>query len=129
MFNHNTLEQDIKRLSQDIAEKRSAPESKNVSERELVKNAVQPLLQESAPRPQPAQAQATDEDDSGLPAYLKDSPEEIKLEVEQMVDSVFHEGLRKTLAKAKKGNPFVLDAFHDALTDKLYDELKTRKLI
>ena len=46
-----------------------------------------------------------------------------------MVDSVFHEGLWKTLAKAKKSDPFVLDAFHDALTDKLYDELKNRKLI
>ena len=129
MFNHNILEQDIKRLSQDIAEKRSSPEYKNMSERDLVKNAVAPMLEEAAPPSQPAQVQPKEEDDSGLPAYLKDSPEEIKLEVEQMVDAVFHEGLRKTLAKAKKSNPFVLDAFHDALTDKLYDELKARKLI
>ena len=38
-------------------------------------------------------------------------------------------GLKKTLVLVRKENPFLIDAFHDALTDKLYGELKQHGLI
>ena len=72
---------------------------------------------------------ASDAEETVLPDYLKDSPVRIKLQVEKLVESVFNNGLEKTMKKAISSNAFVLDAFHDALTDKLYSELKSRKLI
>jgi len=131
-FNHNIIEQDIKRLSQEIAEKRNLAEYKELSEKELIKQTLEPIIKPAASGQQqpPAivKASATDEQ-AILPDYLKDSPNEIKIQVEKLVDAVFHQGINKTIKEAQKAGPFILDAFHDALTDKLYEELKTRKYL
>ncbi|MEK7548937.1 MAG: hypothetical protein AAB496_00365 [Patescibacteria group bacterium] len=128
---HSALEADIERLSKEIVEKRNLLEHKNLSERELVKQILHPLMEQ--PLDQQAQtsvAQSTAPTGKTiLPDYLKDSPEEIKLQVEELVDLVFHQGIMKAVKEAQKAGGFVLDAFHDALTDKLHEELKRRKLI
>ena len=130
MFNHNILERDIERLGKEIREKQSLPEYKELSEKEILKQTIQPLIK----RPSVQQASLTAQpakpaEETILPDYLKDSPAEIKLQVEKLVDTVFHRGVEKTIKEAKQLGPFILDAFHDALTDKLYDELKKRNLI
>ena len=38
-------------------------------------------------------------------------------------------GIKKAIEEAKKNSAFVLDAFHDALVDKMHDELKERGII
>jgi len=40
-----------------------------------------------------------------------------------------HHGIDKAVEKAKASGPFVLDAFHDALTGKLYDEMRRRGML
>lgn len=127
---HSALEADIKRLSREIAEKRNLPEYKEVPERELIKQTLQPLVKQPSIQPsKPTTQPAAPAEESIIPDYLKDSPPEIKLQVEKLVDSVFHQGIEKTVKEANQAGPFILDAFHDALTDKLYDELKKRNLI
>lgn len=129
-FNHNFLEQDIERLSKEVAEKRNLPEYKELSEKELIKQTLQPLIKQPITQlTQPKVQSIEPTEEAFLPNYLKDSPAEVKLRVEKLVDSVFHQGIEKTVKEAKGGDAFVLDAFHDALTDKLYEELKQRKLI
>jgi len=131
-FNHNTLEQDIKRLSREVKEKRNLPEHKELSERELIKQTLQPWIRPAVPAAPVAPSVAKPAPlikETFLPDYLKDSPAEIKLQVEKLVDAVFHQGLEKTVKEANRAGAFILDAFHDALTDKLYEELKQRKLI
>jgi len=129
-FNHNIIEQDIKRLSQEIAEKRNLAEYKNLSEKELVKQTLEPIIRQPFNQPiQPPVQPQVPAEQTILPDYLKDSPDEIKIQVEELIDSVFHQGLNKTIHEAQKAGPFVLDAFHDALTDKLYEELKKRKYL
>ncbi len=128
-FNHNIVEQDIERLSREIKERQLTVESKGVSERELVKQAIYPLVkQQPAPAIQPTEPSLSTEE-RVLPDYLKDSSREIKLKVEQLIDLTFHHGIEKAASEARKFNPFILDAYHDALTDKLYEELKKRGLI
>jgi hypothetical protein len=127
---HKNLEADIERLSKEIAEKKNLPEYKEISEKELIKQVLQPLIKTTAD----GERQATSEKRESvekriLPDYLSDSPAEIKIQVEKLIDSVFHQGIDKVVKTAKQGNPFVLDAFHDALVDKLYEELKKRKLV
>lgn len=128
-FNHNIIEQDIERLSREVKEKRNLPEYKEVPERELIKQTLQPLIRPSAPAAPSVAKPAPSTEETILPDYLKDSPAEIKLQVEKLVDAIFHQGIEKTVKEANRAGAFVLDAFHDALTDKLYEELKKRNLI
>lgn len=64
-----------------------------------------------------------------LPSYIEVEKEEVKQVVENLIATVFNEGLEKALKLAKKYPPFVVDAFHDALVDKMVPELKKRNLI
>lgn len=128
--NHNIIEADIKRLSQEITEKRNMVNYKEVPEKELVKQTLEPLIKQPYIQSEQQLAQSRKQTKKTfLPDYLKSSPEEIKIQVEKLVDLVFHQGISKTIKEAQKAGPFVLDAFHDALTDKLYDELKKRKYL
>ena len=49
--------------------------------------------------------------------------------VNALIDLIPKLGLFKTIARAKEQPAYILDAFHDALVDKLRDELKRQKLI
>ncbi len=132
MFNYNTLEKDIERLSREVVEKKNLSEYKEISERELIKQVITPLVLQTKSKVVELtdnSQNASNAEETVLPDYLKNSPAETKLQVEKLVESVFNDDLEKTMKKAVSSNAFVLDAFHDALTDKLYDELKTRKLI
>ena len=64
-----------------------------------------------------------------LPSYLDDAATDIKLKVEQMVDLAYHKGIMEAIKEAKKGGPLILDAFHDALTDRVYEDLKRRGIL
>jgi len=131
-FDRDIIEQDIKRLSQEIAEKRKVVNYKEAPERELVKQALEPLIKQPTAQPQPVQPPTQSKqsiEQTILPDYLENSSDEIKLQVEKLLDAVFQQGISKTVKQAQSAGPFILDAFHDALTDKLYDELKSRKLI
>ena len=61
------------------------------------------------------------------------SDEEKKREqdmLQHLVDVAFHEGVLAAIEEARKLNePFLLDAFHDLLVDKLHDELVARDKI
>ncbi len=121
-FEHEVLEADIKRLSAEIRKHEGKPEAKAMTGHELVKQSLQSLT--AAPPPEPAAQSA-----GPLPAYASDAPAETKLEVEYLLDIAFHKGIAKAAAEAKKSNPFVLDAFHDALAGKLYPELQKRGIV
>ena len=129
-FEHSILEADIERLSKEIAEKRNLLEHKNLSDRELIKKSLEPMIRQvPVNNLQPTTDDRQQISNQVLPNYLKDSPLEIKLQVEKLIDAFLHQGIKKTIKEAQKGGGFVLDAFHDALTDKLHEELKKRKLI
>lgn len=129
-FKHEILEADIERLAQEIKARREQSEVKNLSDREIVKEALKSLsgLSQNQASSQTAQSKEDSSLDF-LPGYMKSVPPEVKLEVEYLLDIAFHEGLSKANAEAKKSSPFVLDAFHDALAGKLYPELQKRGIV
>ncbi|MBN2197681.1 hypothetical protein JW698_00565 [Candidatus Wolfebacteria bacterium] len=144
MLNYNTLEKDIERLSQEIKEKKNLPEHKELSEKEILKQTLQPIVQQHSSKQDESvvlkQKSKTKkqlekginilEDEEIFPDYLNNSSdEEVKKQVERLIEIVFNQGLEKAIKEAIKSGGFVLDAFHDALTDKLYDEIKKRNLI
>jgi hypothetical protein len=120
-FEHSSLEADIERLSVVVNER--------MGESESPKDAVKKAVREVYIDPSVTSGQAPSGDSGVLPKYLKDSPADVKLFVEKAIDLVWHKGISTGAKEASKHGPLVLDAFHDALTDKLYEELKKRKHI
>src|SRR3990167_4736006 len=116
---HGVLEADIEKLSKEIAEKRNLLEHKNLSERELVRKSLEPIIKQMSASSQQSDVNGRlsdipveDGNNQILPDYLKDSPNEIKIQVEKLIDLVFHQGIMKAVKEAQKTGGFVLDAFH-----------------
>lgn len=120
-FEHKALEADIERLSKEIAEKKNRLEYKNFSEKELVKKSLEPAFQKQIVNFQSVGG-ASQQTGYNIPS-------EAKIRVEELVNSLFKQGIEKVVKRARRASPFILDAFHDTLTDKFYEELKKRNLL
>ena len=118
------LEKDIAGLSQEILRRQEKTPSPEFSQREILKTVIQEKI--SA---QPASTPTDDAQSSVLPQYLQKESPEVRLKVEELVEMTLHKGIDASIAEAKKYGPFILDALHDTLTSKIYEELKSRKLI
>ncbi len=129
-FEHNALEADILKLSKEIADKRQLLEHRDLSERDIIKKIIQPIIKNQiTDQQQTASGQQSVIQSQSLPDYLKDSPADIRLQVEKLIDLAMHYGVKKAARAANQSSAFIVDAFHDAITDKLYDELKNRKIL
>ena len=139
-ISRNNIEAEIAELSQKIAEKRSQLEASKgiISERELVKSALGERISNTVPKNTGTSststvAVATSSGTATPPpagkSYLDFIDEESRLEIEKLVSTVFEKGLDNTLKSLEYETPFIIDAFHDVLTDKLYGELKKRGIL
>ncbi len=126
---HEEIEKDLQKLItgvKEFQEKIKSLEKKETppTEKEMVKEALkvfQPPV-EKPPAPPPPKKEEY------LPHYLKDD-EEVKKEVNRLVDLAFKEGIEKAVKEAKSYSPFIEDAFHDALVEKILPILKERGII
>lgn len=132
-----SLEKDLQRLHVELGAARAEGALAPQAERAVVKQSLERMA-ETIPMPQPSQTPAQalpitvqTQGASPLPGYLAkgDQPEQIKQEVNRLVSLVFSESISTAIAESKRHSPFVQDAFHDALIDKLIPELKRRGMI
>jgi hypothetical protein len=113
-----------------IAKKEISPE---VSPKEIISDILakrgtrQP--KESVPQPLNEGATPAKPVTSNLPKYADAQDPAVKSTVEHLITLTLHEGLDKGIEFARKEDPFVLDLYHDSLTDTLHEELIKRKLI
>lgn len=139
-FSKNMIEAEIAELSKKIEEKRRQLEGKSgiVEERELVKSAIvehvgenttPPLPVTSTASTQSSQSKAVAFDPSSGKSYLDYLDEDSRNRVTELVGIVFEKGISAGFKEALHDEPFVIDAFHDVLTDKVLNELKKRGLI
>lgn len=121
-FEHAGLEQEIKQLAAEIKDRGLG---------EKGKEAVRVVLKEQLPAasPAPVATVPTPQTSGHLPNYLANASPEVKLKVEKLLDLALHHGIKRAADEARGMNHLEMDAFHDALTDKLYAELKTRGLL
>ena len=121
------IEQDIAHLEQQILQKRSELEQMYSSEsaptpsdRELIHQAIgQQIQQQSPSTPAPAT--------SPMPALDLGA---VSQAVQQLQAIAFGQGVTTAVAAAlATHNPAVIDAFHDAITDDLHQQLVERKLL
>ena len=122
---HQFLEEDIELLSRTL---RAGGEGR-VKEQEQAREAVRESLQGLGAEPPLSHAQSSRDENSLLPGYVNAAPEDIKLRVEELVDMAIHKGIEIALKQARKESPFVLDALHDALVEKIYPELQKRGVV
>ena len=62
-------------------------------------------------------------------SYLDSAPEEEAHQVNALIDMIKEKGLTAAISDARTKTPYILDAFHDALVEKLYNTLKTGNYI
>ncbi|TSA45627.1 hypothetical protein D4R51_01580 [bacterium] len=133
-FSEN-LEKHLVRLGHDVAKQRESPESRDLPEREIVKQSLKSLAPEEdqpviADEPPTSPAPAAPPKDDFLPDYFSDSTDQgIKKSVEHLLEITKDGNIPKAVKEARKYPPFVEDAFHDALIDKFMPELKKRGII
>jgi len=133
------LEQSLERIGGRIGEHRENPETMNLPEREIVKESIKSIEREivlevpketvssqlTSPQPTPRAK------DDTLPAYMEEeNVEEIaKEKVKKLVEVTFQKGIEEAIRESKNFSPYIEDAFHDALVDKLLPILKERGVL
>lgn len=134
------LEQDLERLAANIKEHQTLEGENRLLPREVIKESLEALTEQPAMAPAENQAAVSQKEmvapaiqpapTSFLPAYLIDSQNtaEIQNKIQHLIKLAFKEGLAEAIKEAKNYPPFIEDAFHDALIDKLMPELKKRGL-
>lgn len=113
---HDELEKDIKNLSKEV---------KKLMPSETPEKAVRNVLQKRISEEKRKLAKEI----PPLPSYISLSPPEVRLEIEQLIDKAWHKGVSAVLTEARKSGALIFDAFHDALSSKVYDEFKKRGLL
>jgi len=139
------VEAEIAQLSRQIEEKRRLLEGQHgiVEEKELVRHVIAEKIGEAigqapgsgvpasdpqAAAPSPASVPVASTK-SATPTYLDTLDDDTVQKINTLVAAVFEQGLAKTIKTVVEEDPFILDAFHDALVDKLYEELKKHKVV
>ncbi len=119
------------KLGQEVGKQIESGEVKDLSEHEIVKKSIQVIASQTALAAPQAETEGEEKKESFLPRYFqKDERDEAaKKEVEGLINLAFNKNLEAAVAAAKKRAPFVEDAFHDALVDKLVPELKKRGIL
>ena len=133
------LESEIAELSRQIEEKKRALESQSGiirENKELLAESVAENFYPQAGRDETPifSAQNSPSTSSGAAAvppadYLDTLPPEKVETLNTYIAMIPQAGIRTTIKRVITEVPFIIDAFHDALVTRLYDELKDRGII
>lgn len=118
----NVLKQEILKLEEDLElKKREFGQNDREALRQIIGEKLrpsQPPTHQSALPPQPP---ASDQSPIDLPSYLSGR---LKDKVQELVNIAFGKSIGDAVKKARaSGNAALIDAFHDALVDELYNYL------
>lgn len=120
------LEGELAQLAERVKE---SARQESVPHKEALKNIV---VQESGARAgeQPATGGSGSTPSSNvLPDYMATQGDAVKVAVAQILDEAVHKGIFKAVKDSLKASPYLANAVHDSLTDKLYAEMKSRKYL
>lgn len=118
-------EQDVKKIEENLefrgqAENSEAHTAETV--RQSIKSVSGPVLElDTVKSSQPAL--------DVLPDYANKYPAEAKQRIEDLLQVAADKGLDSANGMAKNDPPYILDAFHDALAEKLLPYLKQKGII
>lgn len=122
----------ISRVAEQVTKINEKLEMKDASHEVIVKESLKSIAQSISPQsvsPTSSVVNDTVETNSNsvFPSYLnKGINENDSKKIETLVNIAFEKNLDEAINLSKKESPFIEDAFHDALTEKLVPELKKR---
>lgn len=124
----NTIEAEIAELTKQIEAKRSILESERgiVEEKDAVRQVVGEKISEAVPSFVPKAVSTKDDDNK---SYLDSADEDTTNIINGLLEKVFSEGIATAIKYAEMNDPYIIDAFHDALTDKMYEKLKAEGIV
>ncbi len=137
----NSLEQEIAQIEQDLASKRATLEEQKQSgaiselphEKETLREVIGERIGSIRPAPPPAggPAPSAQQPATPIPAPVVEPPsylsDELKSKVQELVNAAFASSLDDAIKQARAtNNAALIDAFHDALVDELYNQLIER---
>jgi hypothetical protein len=129
-FEQAPFERDFQKFSKEVKEHQIKNKIENIQESHVKDVLVSGFnYRGTSSRGAPKTQKSVLDEKNILPDYLISEPSQVKEKVEQLINMTFSEGIEKSMKRAEKSGPFILDAFHDALTSKLYEELKKRGLL
>ncbi|MDP1718839.1 MAG: hypothetical protein Q8L24_00205 [bacterium] len=127
-FEHAVLEQEMKDLAIEVKKRGLESEGKKALVNVLKEQTAVDAILEKPLAPAPLVKEPINPA-SPLPGYAQSEPADIKLKIEKLLEVAWHKGVRQAAREAASAGPLVLDAFHDAVIDKLYPELQKRGLL
>ena len=135
----NQLERDIANLEQVLASKRQVLEeqkqngeiNKLPQEKEILHEIIAEKIQLTPNPTVSPPARISPDGDDKQPAPAVEPPAYLSVELKDQVQVLVNLAFTKSIAEAIKvvrasGNAAIIDAFHDALTDELYNQLLKR---
>ena len=123
-INYEQLSQAIEKTKEEFPELDKGPH-KEVVRHTLAREHASPQ-KPAVSAPSPDQAVS---DTASLPDYAADASEEARNAVNKLIALTFEKGIKKGLQEAKNQEPFIVDMYHDALVDKLTEELQQKNLL
>jgi len=117
----SNLEQEIVQIEKQLAEKKAVLEQQK-TEKEMLHEVVGEKIQTTAPAElMPVPVPETPPAPAG---NIEPQNSNLQESVQNLVNTAFTKSLAKAIQEAKEThNPVLLDAFHDALVNELYDYL------
>lgn len=138
-FNASSFERNISSVGEKFGERKERGVFEDISEREQIKRSLKELAPQVSPQVPVSVSQPNN--DGGAPLPQEDKPgflpnyigsereDSVRAALDSLVTTALHGNLSKALDDAKKLPPFLEDAFHDALTDKILPIMKERGLL
>jgi glutamine synthetase type III len=134
----NNLEVEIAELQKMIEAKRDELEKEGgiIEEKDLVRQSVKEMFLDSitpktniattTPSSVPTASSQTVPANASYLDYLDPQTTEV---INQLISQISSKGVTPVIDEVAGQEPFIIDAFHDALVDKLYEELKERGFV
>jgi hypothetical protein len=138
--NFKKLDKDIEKIGNKVNEVKERlninieKKQENFSDnekREVVKQSVKEVINEGTSLGLTVDQPSNSNDDEYLADYLTDKnvDDKVKDIIESLLQLAVDKGVFIALNKSKKFSPFIQDAFHDSLVDKLLPTLKEKNII
>lgn len=125
-FLTKTFENDIADLARVVEQKRQSVERENGIVSEDDKEVVRAALAQKSESLRAETSAAPTVSKPQQKSYLDDLSVDDQNTVRTLLSIVEEKGLQRALAEAETKGAYILDVFHDELTDKLYSVLKER---
>ncbi len=131
-FKHEILEQELVELEEEMRTGGTIEKGKEAIKEKMSERIFgSPLPPSPTPSTSLGQAPPSQKTQgrSPLPSYAQELPAEAKFKAEKLLDFAWHKGIRAAVKEVKKSDPLTMDLFHDAITEKLYQEFKKRGIL